>query len=462
MVARQHRTRFSGYPGALKYLNQCVNLEKLRPEAIDPDAFKLDRMRAILSALDNPHKAIRCVHIAGSKGKGSTTEMIASCLAECGYAVGVFTSPHLIDVRERIRIGRQQIAQADFTRIMLKLSSITEQIEAQYGPISYFEHLTAMALAYFRDQAVDLAVIECGLGGRLDSTNVVIPEVCAITQIQLEHTEILGETLEEIAAEKAGIFKQGIPAITVPQNQAVQDVLHEQAVEAGTRLLVLGEDMEFSKRFEADKTLGPHTRVCMTTALSEYEHLAVPLPGAHQAENCGLALAVLDRLRERGYETPEIKVASGLEKTHCHGRMEIFGAKPRILLDGAHTPDSLYALVSAIGSHIRYDSMVVIFGCAGDKKINDMLAAMARGADKIIFTRAKNTPRAADPLDLQKCFSKISPKMTQVARDIVHAFELAGSAVSRDDLVCVTGSFYLVGEARSELLERKKRRDRRG
>lgn len=449
---------FASYAAALRYLNDHANFERARPTRIPADAFRLDRMRALLGALGDPHRQVRCIHIAGSKGKGSTVEMTAACLEACGYAVGVYTSPHLVDVRERIRINRDIIAQSVFARTLARVGAAAEALQAEHGPATYFELLTALAFLYFAEQAVDLAVVEVGMGGRLDSTNLIIPEVCAVTAIQLEHTQILGDTPEQIAREKAGIFKPGVPAITIPQAPGVMEVFRETAAAVGAPLEVVGDGIDFSYRFESSPELGPHCRVCLTTPRSNFEHLPVPLKGEHQALNCGLALAIVDRLRQRGFDTPERKVAVGLASTPNTGRIELAWTSPRIILDGAHTPDSVHCLVRAIGAHIRYDSMVVVFGCAADKDVKAMLAKIALGADKIIFTRSSANPRAADPRELQRHFAEISGKMTQSAKTLPDALNMAAQAVGRDDVICVTGSFYLVGEAKKFLADLKAKR----
>ncbi|MCH7791089.1 MAG: bifunctional folylpolyglutamate synthase/dihydrofolate synthase [Planctomycetes bacterium] len=449
------RRAIANYQSALKYLNSHINIERMRTDRIDRSMLTLDRMKALLGALGNPHRDVRCVHVAGSKGKGSTVEMTASCLEGCGYAVGIYTSPHLVHIRERIRVNNSPIAHARFTQGMVGVAAAADSIEADHGKPTYFEVLTALALVHFADQAVDIAIIETGLGGRLDSTNVVQPEVTAITAIQLEHVELLGTTLEAIAAEKAGIFKPGIAALSVPQTAGVEAVLREKAEEAGTELQMLGKEIDFSYRFEANVELGPHARVSLTTERSEYEHLPVPLKGEHQAHNCGLALAILDQLRDRGYETPERAVLLGLANTPANGRMDLVWKDPRIIIDGAHNPESIKALVKAIGAHMKYDSMVVIFGCAEDKDVDGMLHMLALGADKILFTRSSDNPRAIDPKELQRRFAEISPKMTQVVPKLKEAINTAHKAIGRDDLICVTGSFYLAGEAKKMLQDAK-------
>jgi len=420
----------------------------VRPAHLGPEVFKLDRMRALVERLDQPDRVTRFVHIAGSKGKGSVVEMLASSLTACGYAVGIFISPHLIDVRERIRIGDQMINEADFIRLIDRVERAALSLPKKLSAVTYFEILTAVAMCYFAEQAVDVAVIEVGLGGRLDATNIITPEVCAITAIQLEHTALLGETLEAIATEKAGIFKPGVAAITIEQPPEVIEAFRQRARTVGAPLAVLGEDLDYSYRFESTPELGPHVRVCLSTINSNYEHLAVPLRGHHQAANCGLVLGILDRLCERGFDAPETSVARGLAATACNGRLEQVWDSPRIVIDGAHTPQSIEALMKAIGACIRYDSMVVIFACAADKDTRAMLEKLAIGADKVIFTRLEDSLRSADPHDLQKLFAEISPKMTQVVEGLKDAINMAHKAIGRDDLICVTGSFYVAGGAK--------------
>lgn len=450
-------TTLSTLDDALAALNARVNVERVRPSHLSPDVFKLDRMRALVERLDHPDRVTRFVHVAGSKGKGSVVEMLAASLTACGYAVGIFTSPHLIDVRERIRIADRWIDEADFIRLIDRVVRAASSLPRKLGETTFFEIITATAMCYFAEQAVDLAVIEVGLGGRLDATNIITPEVCAITAIQLEHTAILGETLEEIAREKAGIFKPGVGAITIQQPPEVIEAIRQCARSVGAPLAVLGEDMDFSYRFESSPELGPHVRVCLSTIHSNYEHLAVPLRGHHQAANCGLVLGILDRLCERGFDAPETLVAKGLAATACNGRLEQVWDSPRIVIDGAHTPESIEALMKAIGAHIRYDSMVVIFACAADKNTRVMLQRLAIGADKVIFTRLEDSLRSADPHDLQKLYAEISPKMTQVVEVLKDAINMAHRAVGRDDLICVTGSFYVAGAAKA-LFQKARRR----
>jgi dihydrofolate synthase/folylpolyglutamate synthase len=434
----------STYAKATRFLNTLSDYERLRIVRYNSTNFDLDRMRTLLRKLGNPHEHFRSVHVAGTKGKGSTCAMVASMLRACGYKVGLYTSPHLIDIRERIQIDGEMISYAEFTRLARTMESIVSH--SRPTP-TYFDVLTAMAFKYFAEQKVDIAVVETGLGGRLDSTNVIKPEVTAITSISKDHMAQLGGTLEKIAEEKAGIFKRGIPAITVQQTTEVEAVLQRVAQKVGAPFDVCGKSIEFSYRFESSRMLGPHNRICLTTPGSKFEHLAVPLLGEHQAINCGLALSILDRLKARGIAINDARAMEGLTKTQLPGRMEMISQTPRVLVDGAHNAASLDALMRAIGQHILYDSMVVIFGCCGDKDVGGMLDRITSGADKVIFTPVNNI-RTADPEELAARYVEQYGKMAQVARSLPDALEIAYRAVSKEDLICITGSFYLVGEAK--------------
>lgn len=444
------------YDAALSYLNNRTNFERVRQDRVDADAFKLDRMRAVARELGNPQDALSVVHVAGSKGKGSTCEMVASCLQACGYTTGLFTSPHLIDVRERVRVGGEPVNAAVFASAMERVREAESKVAPDLGRCTWFEVITALSLLVFAEMAVDVAVLEVGLGGRLDCTNIVNPAVVGLTSIQLEHTQILGDTVEKIAAEKAGIMKPGAVAISVPQEESVLEVFRRTAQEKGAHFKLLGEDVVYSCRFESAHGRGPHPRVCVGEEGKGFEHLSVPLLGEHQAPNCGLALAILCELRGRGYKLPERSVAAGLERTPRRGRLEEIHAPPRIIVDGAHTPDSVRATLRATGAHLKYDSMVVIFGCASDKDVDGMLRELSRGADKVIFTKSSLNPRAMDPHELAARFSEMDESpMVQVEPSLKEAVNAAGRAVQPQDAILITGSFYLAGEAKA-LFEQKR------
>ncbi len=437
--------KIANYHDAKAWLYEHIDHERQRVVSYNDKTFSLNRMRKLLDALGNPHEQIKAVHVAGTKGKGSTCAMTASMLRACGYTVGLYSSPHLVDLRERISIDGHMISYPAVCDVFQQIA----KAEAKTGlDLTFFEIMTAAAFVHFAEQAIDIAVLETGLGGRLDCTNVCDPLVTAVTSISLDHTQILGDTVEQIAKEKAGIFKAGVPAITVEQDTAIINVLKEAAEEAGTALEISGKDIDFSYRFEANRELGPHTRVCLTTPHSRFEHLAVPLKGEHQAHNCGLALSIIDKLRSQGFTVSEDRVIAGLDETELPGRMEEVWQAPRVVLDGAHNAASVEALIKSLGAHVSYDSLVMVFGCGQDKDVAGMLKQVGLGADKVIFTKSHSNPRAMEPEDLIKRFAESSGKMAQTARNLEEALGLAARAVSREDMIVVAGSFYLVGEAR--------------
>jgi dihydrofolate synthase/folylpolyglutamate synthase len=436
------------FSSAVNYLFEQTDFERMRVVQYNEQTFKLDRMRTLLGGLGNPQDEVAMIHVAGTVGKGSTIAMLSSMLRGNGYAVAEYTSPHLIDIRERIVVNDEMIDESNFTDLLKSVVAIANK--KKLDP-TFFELLTAVAFKYFAEEAVDIAIIETGLGGRLDSTNVITPLMTLITQIDLDHTNILGDTVQKIATEKAGIFKSSIPAISAQQTNEVADVLKEIAEEIGTEVKIISRDIEFSARFGGGTDGKQHTRICVITEESQFMHVPVPLHGEHQATNCALAISAIDLLKKMGYAFNDLRIYESLKKTTIPGRMEIVWERPRILVDGAHNPVSLQSLIRSVGAHVPYDSMVCVFGCCQDKDVTEMLRRISLGADKIIFTKAKGNPRAADPNDLQREFATISTKMTQVARSLPEALEIAAQAVSRDDLICVTGSFYLVGETKMHL-----------
>jgi len=424
-----------------------TDYEKEKRLRYNVTTFNLDRMKKLLSLLGNPHKKIQTVHIGGTKGKGSTATMLARMLEANGYNVGLYTSPHVVNLHERITVNSVMIDQTAMRDLINRVYGPAEKMSATDAP-TFFEIMTALAFMYFLDMAVDIAVIETGLGGRLDSTNVIRPKVVGITSLSLDHQQQLGNTIDSIAEEKAGIFKKGVPVVTVQQDPAAMRVLKSRAVAANAPLSITGSDIDFSHRFETSREYGPHTRICITTPTSKFEHLRVPLHGKHQAINCGLALAMLDKLKSAGYKIDNEKATEGLGKVSLAGRMEMICHDPRIMIDAAHNAASIKALIHAIGQNIPYDSMVVIFGCNGDKDVRGMLERLQYGADKVIFTRS-NSPRATSPEELADMYTEICGKMCQTAPSLGPALQIAKNAVSREDLICITGSFYLIGQAKT-------------
>ncbi len=448
VVAVKTKKPFDDYAEAIAYLFDKTDYEKQEHVRYNVTTFSLDRMRKLLALVGDPHTKINTVHIAGTKGKGSTATMLAKMLESNGYKVGLYTSPHLVHLHERIMVNSQMLTDAEMLGLMNRIYAAVETLIKGNDPPTFFEIMTALAFMHFADCNIDIGVIETGLGGRLDSTNVILPKVVGITSLSIDHKQQLGNTLNLIAMEKAGVMKEGVPIVTVQQEPEAMGVLKAQAVAVKAPLSVTGTDIDFSYRFETSREHGPHTRICLSTPTSKFEHLRVPLYGRHQAINCGLALALLDKLKSAGYTIDTDKAAEGLHQVKLAGRMEIICTDPRIMIDGAHNAASIRALIHAIGQNIPYDSMVVIFGCNSDKDIPGMLAELQYGADKVIFTRS-SCPKAMSPQDLADQYVELCGKMCQTASTLGEALQLARSAVGREDLICITGSFYLIGQAKT-------------
>jgi dihydrofolate synthase / folylpolyglutamate synthase len=447
VVAVKTKKPFDEYSQAISYLFSKTDYEKQEHVRYNVTTFSLDRMRKLLSLVGDPHMKLNTVHIAGTKGKGSTATMLAKMLESNGYTVGLYTSPHLVHLHERITVNSQMITDAQMLELMNRIHPAVESLTKDNDPPTFFEIMTTLAFMHFVDCQIDIGVIETGLGGRLDSTNVITPKVVGITSLSIDHKQQLGDTLNLIAMEKAGVMKEGVPTVTVQQDPEAMGVLKAHAVAVKAPLSVTGTDIDFSYRFETSRENGPHTRICLSTPTSKFEHLRVPLYGRHQAINCGLALALLDKLKSAGYAIDAEKAAEGLHQVRLAGRMEMVCSDPRVMIDGAHNAASIRALIHAIGQNIPYDSMVVIFGCNSDKDIPGMLAELQYGADKVIFTRS-SCPKAMSPQELADQYTELCGKMCQTASALGEALQLARSAVGREDLICITGSFYLIGQAK--------------
>lgn len=417
------------YPVALKYLESFVNYEKI-PEYPYKQSLKLERVKDFLDIIGNPQDSLRCIHIAGTKGKGSTCAFVAYILREAGYKVGLYTSPHLSDFRERIRVLRGHsenefagmISRKDLTMLVKGLRSAIDKYNqtSGYGPLSFFEVYTALAFTYFKEKKVDFAVLETGLGGRLDATNVTKPLVCAITPISYEHTQKLGNTLREIAAEKAGIIKNcRAVVVSAPQKNEAVKVIRGKCKEVGAQLTI-------------KNTLG------------NYRGLKIPLLGSHQRINAAVAIGIIEALQRGGARIGIDAIKKGINQTKWPGRCEIVSRSPTVILDGAQNIASVEALIKAIQDNFEYKKLILIFGISKDKDIRGVAQRINKLADIVILTEAGN-PRAAKSSFLAEFFpgKKIYP--TCKVRDALKA----AKAIAKDkDLILVTGSLFVVGEAR--------------
>jgi len=425
------------YREALDYILSFTNLEKL-PPAYWSRHFDLRRMDEFLERLGNPHLAARSVLVAGSKGKGSTCAMIASSLVAAGYGTGLYTSPHLHTFRERIRIAQEIIGEDELVGIVERLKPEIEAVNRRraYGELTTFEILTGMAFTYFRDSKVDFQVLEVGLGGRLDATNVVTPEVSVITSISMEHAEVLGDSLQMIAREKAGIIKPYGVVVSSQQHSEVASVISDVCREKEARLIVVGEDVTWRK-LACD--IGGQSLEVDGRAAS-YE-LSIPLLGEHQLENAATAVAALEVL---GVGAAEI--ISGLGSVSWPGRLEVLQQEPIFLVDGAHNEDSARRLKDAIQRDLGFDRVILIMGVSSDKDMVAMVEGLATISIFVVATRSRH-PRALDPVPLLGEFSKRGVP-GEIAGSVASAAERALAMAQPDDLVCATGSLFVVAEAR--------------
>lgn len=397
--------------------------------------FGLNRTERILEKLGNPHHGLKYVHVGGTNGKGSVVAFVSSVLKSHGYKVGSYTSPHLLRFTERFRINWEEISHS-------RVIDLYEKVRAVLVPESYptfFEFVTAMAFLYFREENVDWGVIEVGMGGRLDCTNVITPCVSIITNVGFDHQEFLGTSLAAISREKAGIIKRGVPVITGAKQPIVQSVIKTTAYALGAPLRMLGKDFVIKKGSPQSFHYQGKTR--------GFRDLILPLIGDHQRENAALALAALEVLEERGLlELKENEVREGLMATSWPGRAEILARNPTILLDGAHNPHGAESLKQIIKTNFSYDKLYLVIGVMGDKDIRGIFRRLLPGAEAVIFTRPRYS-RAADPEFLKK-MARSYISRCYVIPNVAQAIEYAKSEAGQNDLICITGSLYFVGEVK--------------
>ncbi len=400
-------------------------------------------MHHLLDLLDNPQARLHTVHIAGSKGKGSTAAITEAILRAAGYKTGLYTSPHLHTFRERIRINGQLISRPEVIQLAEELKPAIEKI----GNPSTFELITAMAFLHFAHQNVDWAILEVGLGGRLDATNVVQPDICAITSLSYEHTDLLGHTLSLIAWQKAGIIKAGVPVVIAPQVNEARRVLLKVADDTGVELIEVGQQWRFEP--VAHDLNGQTFRAWPLTAPEEANKIhRIRLLGTHQLVNATTVLALTNRLRQKGTTIPDNAIEQGLETALWPGRLEILSEKPALVVDSAHNRDSAEKLYSALCEWFpRHEHMTLIFGASRDKNISGMLKVLSPLADRIIITQSYH-PRAAAAAGLIQQLPAAARECAEIYPEIPEALTAAWTTAGKNDLICVTGSIFVVAGVR--------------
>lgn len=446
---------FDSYEAAVAFLTAAIDYEKTVRFKYDSATFDLGRVEDLMAAVGSPHRGLSCLHVAGTKGKGSVCHMLAAVLAACGLKTGLFTSPHLVNLEERIRINGMKISRDDMRKRISELAPFVsrKRREDMASSPTYFEMLTAAAFRHFRCAGVDAAVVEVGLGGRLDSTNVVSPAVCGITTIEFDHTDKLGKTLAAIAREKAGIIKPGVPVVSAPQNPEAMDVIRRKARECCAPLWVVGQDIEIT---DIGGSFSVHT------PLGRWDGLNPGCGGAHQRINCAVALGMLDLYSSASGRAPDKEAARrALENLVVPGRIQTVARNPLIVIDVAHTAGSMTALAQALDSRDDWRQGLFLIGFSADKDAPAMLDVLAGWRNALLrgnpprelsfcFTRAPN-PRAADPDALAQIARKCGIADCRVERAPDAALDDLLRRASPQDLVCCTGSFFLAGRIMERL-----------
>ena len=417
----------TGYPASLQYL---YGLEK------SGIVLGLDNISWLLGLLENPEQDFSSVHVGGTNGKGSVVSMLTEILKNTGYRTGMYTSPHLVDFTERIRVNGEHIGDQEVVELTDRIRGLASQSKDPHQ-FSFFDFTTAMAFLYFKEKMVDWAVVEVGMGGRLDSTNAIHPTVSIITNVAMDHREYLGENIREIAAEKAGIIKEGVPVVTGASGEALQ-VIKEKAGDK-SRVFVLGQDFSYEKR--DDQCMSYHGLHW------ELEGVAIGLPGDHQLSNAAIALCAAELLSRSGTDLPQDAIRAALSAVEWPGRLEMAAQNPPVLLDAAHNPHGAQSLAAFLKTHYADKRIILVFGVMMDKDWKEILNLLSPLASHIILTRPA-IERAAPPELLA-----LSVPGATVAGDVKNALSMARKRAVEGDIIVVTGSLYTVGEAKTAIYE---------
>jgi len=442
------------YQEALDYLYSFVDFSLTRSFRYTPEKFELGRMRDFLKYLGNPHQEYPIIHVAGTKGKGSVSAMCSSVLEAAGYSVGLYTSPHLQDYSERIRINNQQILHDELISLVAEIRPYLDR----GTKLTTFEITTALAFLYFARHGADAAVIEVGLGGRLDATNVVMPIVTIITSISYDHVEFLGESLAEIAGEKGGIIKNDVPLVVSPQKKEARLVIERIASERNAPLVQVGRDFlfaPFSHTLDHQTLLiWPSSEQPLINAfiesrgINEWEptRLSIPLLGYHQVENAATAYTALLIASQSGLEVTDNALNTGFANVNWPGRFEILRHTPPIIVDSAHNRDSALKLRLTLDDYFPGLPIVLVFGASEDKNVEGMFVELLPRVKQVIATRSYH-PRAMEPEKLKELVQNFG-KPVKVVEAVESALEEAIQIAGKNAIVLVTGSIFVAAGAR--------------
>ncbi len=427
------------YPEALDWLYSFIDYGVKRSYRYSPEVFDLARVRTLLAALGDPQEQYPTVHIAGTKGKGSTAAMIESCLRAAGYTTGFYSSPHLIDFTERMRINGRQIPETEFVGLVELLKPNVDAVPE----ISTYELTTALAFMYFAKHPVDCAVIEVGLGGRLDATNVIHPLVSVITSLSYDHTHLLGNSLSDIAGEKAGIIKKETPVVLAPQQYEADLVVRAIAEERKAPVVQVNRDWHYVARnrnfdgqdFQVWREGDEDTRV----------DLNIPLLGHHQVQNGTVAYVALQTVSGRGLPIELEQIQQGLASTKWEGRFQVLAHEPAIVLDSAHNRESALKLRIALDDYFPGRPIIMVFGASSDKDVRGMFLELAPRVSQVILTRADH-PRSEDPETLAR-LAKGFGFEAEVVEPVAAAMQQAAEEASIEQVILATGSLFVIGSA---------------
>jgi dihydrofolate synthase/folylpolyglutamate synthase len=462
-----HQATPDRYQAGLDFLLGRIDYERATIVPYHRRAFHLERMRDLLARLGDPHKSLKVVHIAGTKGKGSTAAMIATMLSAAGYRTGLYTSPHLDRIEERLVIDGQPCLPVEFVKLLDRVRPAVEAMDRDrrsevgdpkseiVGP-TYFEITTAMAFLHFAERKTDIAVIEVGLGGRLDSTNVVTPLVSVITSISFDHMKQLGSTLEAIAREKAGIIKRGVPVVSGVIGDEPRRAIEEVRRKQGSTLAQLDVDFDFDYRppHELDSTAGRGQidfRLRRSASEEKLPNVELALVGRHQAANAALALATIAELNHHGWKIPEPAIREGLAQTRCPARIEIVSRRPTVVIDTAHNLASICSLIETLEESFAARRRILLFAATQEKQVRQMLEILLPRFDRVVLTRYWNNPRGLPLEQLAAMARKISSAAQEVVPTPSEAWRRVRQITTPEHLICVTGSFFLAAEIRHEI-----------
>ena len=423
---------------ALDYLYSFIDYSRERSYRYSPEVFDLARVRRLLGLLGDPQDSFPSVHIAGTKGKGSVAAMMEASYRAAGYRTGLYTSPHLIQFTERIRVNGEEIAEPDLVRLVDRLKQVAPEIPQ----ISTFELTTALAFMHFAEQDVNCGVIEVGLGGRLDATNVITPAVCVITSLSYDHTHLLGHSLSEIAGEKAGIIKPGVPVVLAPQQTEAEQAIRLVAEQRGAPLFLVNRDWHYAAE---ERGLSGQSFRVWREAGGPAVQLSIPLLGHHQVQNGCTAYVALQLAAEAGLPIGFEAIRVGLSSVGWAGRFQVLSVDPPVVLDAAHNRDSALQLRIAMDDYFPGRPVRMVFGASSDKDVHGMLLELSPRVSRVILTQADH-PRAEGPEALAEQVRSFGHSV-EVVVPVAEALRIAMQGMEEDEVVLVTGSIFVVGSA---------------